>query len=213
MTQARLPRWWPVAVGVPLIVAGYFATRVTGAGSHDPRVLLLAALVGAVAVYVVGTVPPSWSLSAAVVLSMFGSNWAYLGLPKSLPADRIVLILTLGAIAARAPSCRDRPPIRFRPLYGVMYVAGAYAIGSAIAVGTITKHGAIFDLFDRMQIFQWLVFIIAPAAFVTRADRRVLLATLVGMGVYLGLTGIFEILGPHSLVFPRYINFRMAIGK
>jgi O-antigen ligase len=26
------------------------------------------------------------------------------------------------------------------------------------------------------------------------------------MGIYLGFTGIFEILGPHALVFPRYIN-------
>ena len=44
-------------------------------------------------VYVVGQVPPSWSLSAALVLSMFGSNWAYLGLPKSIPADRIARAL------------------------------------------------------------------------------------------------------------------------
>ena len=59
---------------------------------------------------------------------------------------------------------------------------------------------------DRMGILHWCVFIIAPAAFVTEADRRVFLGTLIAMGIYLGFTGIFEILGPHALVFPRYIN-------
>ena len=33
-----------------------------------------------------------------------------------------------------------------------------------------------------------------------------LLVTLVGLGAYLGLTAIFESLGPHSLVFPSYIR-------
>jgi O-antigen ligase len=87
-----------------------------------------------------------------------------------------------------------------------MYVAAAYAIGSAIGYGTIIHHSEIFDLLDRMGLLYWLILILAPAVFVTEADRRVFLATLVGIGLYLGFTGIFEILGPHALVFPRYIN-------
>ena len=116
-----------------------------------------------------------------------------------------MLGVTLIAIAVRAPGARNRPRVRFRPIYAVMYVAGAYAIGSAIAVGTIHQHTVIFDLLDRMQIFEWLLYILAATAFTTAADRRVLLWTLVGMGLYLGFTGIFEIIGPHRLVFPRYI--------
>ncbi len=150
--------------------------------------------------------PAAWSLSGALALSMFGSNWQALGFPRSVAPDRLVLGFTLVAIAARAPCARDRRPIRFRPLYAVMYAAGAYAIGSAIAYGTITNHGALFDLLDRMQILQWIVFIVAPSVLTTAADRRVLLVTFVAMGIYLGFTSIFEILGPHSLVFPRYID-------
>ena len=205
-TRPLPSRWWPVAVGGPLLVALYLAAQLTASGPRDPRMVLVGALAGALVVYAIWIVPPSWSISAALLLSMFGGSWGTLGLPRSVAPDRIVLVVALAAIVVRAPCARDRPLIRFKPLYAVMYVAGAYAIGSAIAVGTITNHGAIFDLLDRMQILQWLVFIIAPAAFVTAADRRVLMGTLVAMGLYLGCTGIFEILGPHALVFPRYIN-------
>jgi O-antigen ligase len=138
---------------------------------------------------------------------MFDGNWQYfLGLPQSVAPDRFVLALALLAICVRAPAASGRPAIRFRPLYILMYIAGAYAIADAIAYKTIFQHSQILDLVDRMMIMGWLVFIIAPAAFARESDRRVFIGTLVGMGIYLGFTGIFEILGPHSLVFPRYIN-------
>lgn len=199
-------RWAPFAIALPVLIGAFALAEQTSSGRSDPRVLLVGALAGALVAYWIWIVPPAWSISAALALSMFDGNWQELGLPHSVAPDRLVLGVALVALAARAPGARDRPPIRFRPLYALMYVAGAYAIGSAIAVGTITSHSGIFDLLDRMQIMDWFVFIIAPAAFPTAKDRRVLLATLVGMGLYLGATGIFEIIGPHALVFPRYIN-------
>jgi putative inorganic carbon (HCO3(-)) transporter len=199
-------RWWPVALGLPVALSLLAFGARSGSGTHSPLTLLGLAVAGLIVVYTIWHVPPSWTMSAGLVLTMFGGNWQDLGLPQSVAPDRIVLGLGMLAIAIRAPSSQDRPPIRFRSLYALMYVAGAYAIGSAIAVGTISNHGAIFDLLDRMQMFQWLMIIIVPAAFSSAADRRVFLATLVAMGVYLGFTGIFEILGPHALVFPRYIN-------
>jgi hypothetical protein len=163
--------------------------------------------IGVIAVCAIWVVPASWSLCAALVLTMFDGNWQYfLGLPQSVSPDRFVLALALLAICARAPGASDRLPIRFRPLYILMYIAGAYAIADSIFYKTIFQHADILDLLDRMMIMGWLVFIIAPAAFAKESDRRVFLGTLVGMGIYLGFTGIFEILGPHSLVFPRYIN-------
>ncbi len=209
-TRRLSAQWRPVAIGAPLAIVAVLVAKATGS-HHDPRIYVAGALVAAVTVYVIWIVPPAWSVSAGVVLSMFGSNWAALGLPSNIAPDRAVLTLAIIAIAVRAPGSRNRPPIRFRPIYAVMYIAGAYAIGSAIADHTISQHAAIFDLLDRMQIFQWLVFIIVPAAFSTREDRRVILATFVGMGVYLGFTGIFEIVGPHAFVFPRYIN-NPAVG-
>jgi putative inorganic carbon (hco3(-)) transporter len=199
------PRWWPFAVGLPLLAGALIAAKVSASGPHDPRLLVVYALGALLIACAIWVVPPSWAISAGLVLTMFGGNWQALGLPSSVAPDRLVLGIALIAIAARGPRARDRPAIRFRPIYAVMYVAGAYAVGSAIAVGTIFQHAALFDLFDRMQIFQWVLFVIAPAAFSTPADRRVFIGTLVGMGLYLGFTGIFEIIGPHALVFPRYI--------
>lgn len=199
-------RWLPVAVGAPVLIAAYEVAKRTSTGPTDPERLVVLVLAGLLIAYVVWVVPPSWSISAGLALTMFGSNWQQLGLPPSVAPDRIILTLALVAIAVRARGARERPPVRLRPLHGLMYVAGAYAIGSAIAVGTLTTKSGFFDLLDRMQIFHWIVFILAPTAFTTAKDRRVLLGTLVGMGIYLGFTGIFEIIGPHALVFPRYIN-------
>ena len=199
------PRWWPFAVGLPLLAGALIAAKVTASGPHDPRLLIVYALGALLIACAIWVVPPSWAISAGLVLTMFGGNWQALGLPSSIAPDGLVLGIAVSAVAARGPRARERPAIRFRPIYAVMYVAGAYAVGSAIAVGTIFQHAALFDLFDRMQIFQWVLFVIAPAAFSTPADRRVFIGTLVGMGLYLGFTGIFEIVGPHALVFPRYI--------
>lgn len=209
MQEAARPpvRWWPFALATPVAVALLVAAKLhETAGSHSTTVRLAELFVALIAICAVWVIPAAWSLCAGLALSMFGSNWQNLGLPHSVAPDRFVIGLALLAIAVRAPAAANRPRIRFRPLYGVMYVAGAYAVGSAIGYGTITQHAEIFDLLDRMGILDWCVFILAPVAFVTASDRRVFLATLVGMGIYLGFTGIFEILGPHSLVFPRYIN-------
>jgi len=196
-------RSWLFALATPVVIAILFAAKVDGLKTGVRAAEVAVALIAICAVWVV---PASWSVCGALVLSMFGGNWQNLGLPSSVAPDRFLLGLTLVAIVARAPAAANRPPIRFRPLYILMYVLGAYAIASAIGYGTISQHPEIFDLFDRLMILPWCVFIIAPTAFVTDKDRRLFIATLVGMGLYLGFTGIFEILGPHSLVFPRYIN-------
>jgi len=209
MQEAVRPpvRWWPFALVTPLAVAALVAAKLHAAGgTHSSFTRLAEVFVALVVICAVWVIPASWSLCAGLALSMFGGNWQNLGLPSSVAPDRFVLGLALLAIAVRAPAAANRPRMRFRPLYAVMYVAGAYAIASAIGYGTITQHAEIFDLLDRMGILDWFVFIFAPVVFVTAADRKVFLGTLVGMGIYLGFTGIFEILGPHSLVFPRYIN-------
>src|SRR5579863_3509986 len=172
MTQTARPavRLWPFAVAAALAIAIFVAAK---ADSFHSGVKLAEALIAVIAICVVWVIPASWSLCAALVLAMFGSNWKYLGLPSLVAPDRYVLGLALLAIAVRAPGAANRPRIRFRPLYILMYVAGAYAIGSAIAAGTIGIHAEIFDLTDRMGILDWCVFIIAPVAFVTEADRRI----------------------------------------
>ena len=51
-----------------------------------------------------------------------------------------------------------------------------------------------------------MLFFVAPKAFREERDRRILLGTLVALGAYLGLTALFETVGPDALVVPDYIS-------
>jgi O-antigen ligase len=85
-----------------------------------------------------------------------------------------------------------------------MLVAAAFAICSAIAAGTLLSGGYL--LLDRFGLIAFLVFTLTPYAFGDERHRTALLWALTGLGLYLGVTAIFEIVGPAALVFPRYIN-------
>lgn len=60
---------------------------------------------------------------------------------------------------------------------------------------------------------RWLTFIAIPLAMYLLArfaplevsDSRILISALIGLGVYLGITGFFEVVGAYPLVFPKYI--------
>src|SRR5205085_1804298 len=54
-------------------------------------------------------------------------------------------------------------------------------------------------------VLLFAIFYVAPVAFRKASERRMLLALLVGMGAYLGLTTLFETVHLNALVFPRYI--------
>jgi putative inorganic carbon (HCO3(-)) transporter len=206
--EARLPltsRRWGLAVAAPLFVAA-IAMAGAQAGSNDAGVLVAALVIAALVAYVVAVVPPSWTLCAGLVLSVFGSNWQAIGLPQYIAPDRFVVALALLAIVVRAPSARDRLPWRARPIHVLMYFAAAFAIASAIAAGTLTQHSGFFNLLDRVGIVPWLVFALAPSVLFRERDRSVFLATMVALGVYLGATALFETLNLRALVFPRYIN-------
>jgi O-antigen ligase len=59
----------------------------------------------------------------------------------------------------------------------------------------------LFLIADRM-IVPFAVFLVAPFAFRTRHQREILVATMVVFGAYIGLTTLFETLGPRALVIP-----------
>ena len=58
----------------------------------------------------------------------------------------------------------------------------------------------------------FLLYLVAPAAFATERQRTILLGTLAVVGAYLGATAFFEMIGPHSLVFPSFI-LNPALGN
>jgi O-antigen ligase len=87
----------------------------------------------------------------------------------------------------------------------LLVATAAYAVLSAVWVGTIGNSEAYFGLIDRLGIAPFLMFAIAPVAFHTRRQRSILLGGLVSLGAYLGLTAGFEAVNLNALVFPSYI--------
>jgi O-antigen ligase len=97
------------------------------------------------------------------------------------------------------------PRLRLRNVHLLMALTIVYALGSAAAAHTLTTEKGFLALWDTLGVMPFLLFLVAPAIFSGAREREWLLITLLGLGAYLGVTAIFEILGPHSLVFPRYI--------
>ena len=170
---------------------------------------LLAALVltiSAAAAYVLWRTDPAWLICVALAGTMFSGNWQYVGIPGALAPDRLILIGAIAAVLLRAPPIADRPPLQLRGVHWVMVVLIVYAVGSALAAGTLWDRALTFQILQSIGVLPFLVFLVAPVVFRTDRHRRVLLATMVGMGGYLGLTAVLQTIGAEQLVFPRYIT-------
>jgi putative inorganic carbon (hco3(-)) transporter len=149
--------------------------------------------------------PPALTLSLAIALSIFSGSWGALGL-SGLPLNRLLVALAFLEVLAGSPGAAGLPAIRLRGLHLLMLAAVAYAAVSAVASSTLGSSESVFELVDVFGIAPFLAFIVAPAVFAGEAERRLLLLVLSFLGLYLGLTAIFEIIGPHSLIFPSYIT-------
>jgi O-antigen ligase len=150
--------------------------------------------------------PPAVMMCVALVLTIFSGNWSSLGLPgfPFLP-DRMLIVGVVLALALRAPGTSGRPAIKVRPVHLLLLLLAFYAMASAVAAGTLGTQSGMFALLDRLGIVPFVVFLLAPVIFSGPHERNMLLVTLVGLGAYLGITAVFESLGPHALVFPHYI--------
>lgn len=156
--------------------------------------------------YLLWFVHPAWTLSAALAASMFAGDWGHLGLPGTVSPDRVLLISGIAAVVLRAPPVRGRAPLTFRPVHWAMVVTLLWFVGSAWAAGTLGDEGATFELAERVGLVPFLVFLVAPVVYATEHHRRILLATLVAVGGYLGFTALMETLDIHQLVLPSFIN-------
>jgi putative inorganic carbon (hco3(-)) transporter len=172
----------------------------------ETHFLPLVAAVAAVAlVVVVWRVDPAYTLSAAILLTPLAGNWPELGVPGPLSPDRLLLAGGILAVLLRAPPVADRPRLIITPVHWVLALAAVYAVASAFFVGTLDQRDASLKLVDAFGIMPFLVFLVAPVAFRTPQQRRVLLGALVTLGAYLGLTVLFEMAKLDALVFPKYI--------
>jgi putative inorganic carbon (hco3(-)) transporter len=140
-------------------------------------------------------------LVASLAFNLLSGNSAGVGLP--VPPDRILLLAAL-ALLVLGERSRHLGRLRWRAVHGVMVAAVLWTVWSALVHGTLQGSYGFFALLDRLVI-PFVLFTLAPVIFAREEERRLLLRLFVVLGVYLGLTAVFEIVGPHALVFPRYV--------
>jgi O-antigen ligase len=180
----------------------YQPTRLEG---HWLAITPLLVLAGVLALRKLWELPPAVTLCAAIALTVFSGGWSQMGL-AGLPLNRLLVAVALLQILLRAPGVAGMPQIQFRNVHLLMGLTLLYALASAAVAETLSSKDGLLQLFDVFGVVPFLLFVVAPAVFAGQRERDLLLATLVGLGAYLGLTAIFESLGPHSLVFPSYIR-------
>ena len=191
------------ALAATVFAAGLALWGVQNGGSS--AVMLAMVLVGfASAAYLAWYIDPAWLMIAGVLAATFNSNWGVFGLPAGVAPDRFLLLAALGGLILRAPGARDRPTLELRPLHLLFVTTVLWVIGSAIAAQTLTGSNSLFQIVDRFAV-PFIIFLVAPLAFRTDRHRRVFLYSFVAYGAYLGLTTLFEAIGLHQLVFPRFI--------
>jgi putative inorganic carbon (hco3(-)) transporter len=174
--------------------------------------LLLAVSVGCI----VWLLDPAYGMSGAVVLSAFAGNWSKLGVPGPLSPDRLLLAAAILAVLLRSPACADRPKLQITGTHVLLALAALYALASSIVVGTVAQNDAFLRLVDTFGIMPFLLFLTAPLAFRTYAQRQILLVAFVVLGTYLGLTVVFETVKLDALIFPKYIidpSYGIHVGR
>jgi putative inorganic carbon (hco3(-)) transporter len=151
--------------------------------------------------------PPAIMFCGAIALTVFSGHWSSLGLPGfPFVPDRILLVGAVLALLLRSPGASQLPRLQVRGVHILLLVTVLYATASAVLAGTLGSQLSVFALLDQLGAIPFLMLLVAPAIFPGARERNWLLATLVLVGAYLGLTAIFETIGPQALVFPRYIH-------
>lgn len=148
---------------------------------------------------------PAYTMCAAIALSIFSGAWSQIGL-GNLPLNRLFAVLVILQCLLRAPGTATMPRLQIRNVHLLMALTLLYVLGSAVASGTLSNEKGFLTFWDILGVMPYLLFLVAPAVFAGARERQMLLVTLLGLGTYLGITAFFEILGPHSLVFPHYIT-------
>jgi putative inorganic carbon (HCO3(-)) transporter len=187
-----------------LALGGVYLVAPARLHGHWLFVTPLALAVGIVVLRKLWYVPPAPAMCAGIVLTVFSGGWARMGL-GGLPFDRLLIVTVLLAVFLRAPGVARLPRLQLRNVHLLMCLTMMYAVASAVTAGTLTQEISLLSLIDRVGLVPYLLFLVAPVVFSGERERDLLLAVLVGLGVYIGFTAIFESLGPHSLVFPHYV--------
>ncbi len=149
------------------------------------------------------TRPPAYLLVllATIPADFISGNSKLLHFP--LPPQRILLAVGILLLALDARPWRATR-LRLRPVAVLAAVFLAWTAWSASVAGTLTTSFGVFAMVDRLVV-PIAAFLVAPVVFASTRDRQLLLKVLTVLGLYLGVTAVLEVLGPHALVWPRFI--------
>jgi O-antigen ligase len=147
---------------------------------------------------------PTVLLSLSIVAEIFSGNWKYFHVP--IPADRLLFALGLVSLILGGTRAVSSRRLRGRPLHVLLLITAIYATGSAIAAHTFNQSIGRFALLDRLGFIPFVMFCLAPLVFGQAKQRNYLLAALVVVGGYLGITALLEGVGLSTLLVPSYIR-------
>lgn len=198
------PPWYAWIAAWLAAIAGIRQLSPTRLQGHWLILTPLLLLVGVLIARRLWESPPAVTMCAAIVLTIFSGAWHQIGL-GGLPLDRVLFVFVLLQFVLHAPGVAQVPRLQLRNVHLLMCLAVIYVLGSAAAAGTLSSETGYLSLLDQFGVVPFVMFLVAPAIFAGQRERAFLLAALVGLGAYLGVTAIFESLGPHALVFPHYI--------
>lgn len=194
---------------VAIVVAFACVTAASMALSIETRSPIafapLAALAVPAAAYIAVAIDPAALLTLAVFLTPFAGNWQQLGIPGILAPDRLLIATTIVLVVLRAATGRGQGLPRPRSVHYVLVLAVLWAVGSALVSHTLLQRASGLKIVEAYGAFPFLIFYLAPVIYNTPRRRQMLLTALVVLGAYLGLTVLFEMAGPHALVWPKYI--------
>lgn len=194
----------PAACALIILAGGAAGTLEAHRHALDPFLGLVLGLAAAsVAVSALVVLEPAWILTGGLMLSVFSGNWSHMSLP--IPLDRLAIAAGIGAALVRSRTEDAAPKVRIRSVHWLMLALILYAIGSAAWSGTLNSHGPLFALLDRLGLVPFLLYLVAPVAFHSTHQRRILAVGLLALGAYLGLITLFEAVHLRSLVIPHYI--------
>jgi O-antigen ligase len=163
-------------------------------------IIVLGALAAA---YLLSRVEVTVLAIAAILLEVFSGNWTLMSVP--LPLDRIASGIALCSLILKGARNVSARRVVVRPLHIALLCATTWAICSAVLAGTISGSLGFYALLDRFGVIPFIWFALAPILFGTARQRRLLIGALVGLALYLGLTGALEGLHLYKFVFPHYI--------
>jgi O-antigen ligase len=148
-----------------------------------------------------------WCLAYLVTVVCFGYDFAHFTVgPVPLTIDRIVLLLVIVTYAVQRRLGRTNP----KPITRIDLVLAAFLglLVLSVSWGDRSAGSEKSDLVMRLvggYLIPGVVYWIARQAQATRRDISAVYAVLVGLGVYLAVTGVLEMTGQWWGVFPRYI--------